>query len=228
MFTILGADGKEYGPVSAAKISEWIAGGRANQQTKVRRTNETEWRTLADFPELGGAPAPAPGEPPVAMPASSGSGAAPLGLELASRWLRLGAQLLDGITSMLFLGPGIVLLAMAGVIAKPDNPNPALIVAGFLTTGLAFALLLAIQIYLLVTRGQTIGKKLLGIKIVGFADDANPGFVKVILLRIFVNGLIGMVPIVGFFYSLVDIVFIFREDQRCLHDLIAGTKVVKA
>ena len=61
-----------------------------------------------------------------------------------------------------------------------------------------------------------------------WADDANPGFVKVILLRIFVNGLIGMVPIVGFFYSLVDIVFIFREDQRCLHDLIAGTKVVKA
>ena len=35
MFFILGGDGKEYGPVSVAKIQEWmIALGRANLQTK--------------------------------------------------------------------------------------------------------------------------------------------------------------------------------------------------
>ena len=33
---------------------------------------------------------------------------------------------------------------------------------------------------------------------------------------------ISLVP----FYRLVDILFIFREDRRCLHDLIAGTQVV--
>jgi hypothetical protein len=53
MFTILGADGKEYGPVTAGKLHEWIAGGRANMQTKARRSGETEWKTLGDFPEFG-------------------------------------------------------------------------------------------------------------------------------------------------------------------------------
>jgi uncharacterized RDD family membrane protein YckC len=63
---------------------------------------------------------------------------------------------------------------------------------------------------------------------VNFEDEANPGFVKASLLRSFVNGLIGSIPVVGAAYSLVDICFIFRDDRRCLHDLLAGTKVVKA
>jgi hypothetical protein len=87
MFTILGADGKEYGPVTAGKIHEWIAGGRANLQTKARRAGETEWKTLGDFPEVGefgtgGAAAstvppplpdaPAPGGPTPAAAAATG------------------------------------------------------------------------------------------------------------------------------------------------------------
>lgn len=55
MFTILGTDGKEYGPVAVAKIQEWMIAGRANLQTQARRVNETEWKTLGDFPEFTGA-----------------------------------------------------------------------------------------------------------------------------------------------------------------------------
>lgn len=62
MFSILGVDGKEYGPVSAAKIKEWMAGGRANLETKARRSGDTDWRTLADFPEFN--PAAQPATPP--------------------------------------------------------------------------------------------------------------------------------------------------------------------
>jgi hypothetical protein len=58
MFTIIGADGKEYGPVATAKVQEWIAGGRANLQTRARRANETEWKTLGDFPEFAPATVP--------------------------------------------------------------------------------------------------------------------------------------------------------------------------
>ena len=60
MFTILGGDGKEYGPVTADKIQAWIAGGRANLQTKARRDGETEWKTLGDFPEFAGSAVPPP------------------------------------------------------------------------------------------------------------------------------------------------------------------------
>jgi hypothetical protein len=80
MFTILGSDGKEYGPVTAGKLHEWIAAGRANLQTKARRADEPEWKTLGDFPEFsqfgtGGtasAPldSPAPEVPP-AIPVSA-------------------------------------------------------------------------------------------------------------------------------------------------------------
>ena len=94
-------------------------------------------------------------------------------------------------------------------------------------TNFALLALLVIQIYLLSTCGQTLGKKLLGIRIVSFDDETNPGFVKAFLLRVVVNGLIGAVPLVGGVYSLVDACFIFRDDQRCIHDIIAGTKVVK-
>ena len=55
MFTIIGADGKEYGPVSAEKLREWIASGRANAQTQCRRDGETAWSTLGSLPEFAAA-----------------------------------------------------------------------------------------------------------------------------------------------------------------------------
>ena len=37
----------------------------------------------------------------------------------------------------------------------------------------------------------------------------------------------GAVPYLGMIFHLVDSLFIFREDRRCLHDRIAGTRVVR-
>ena len=76
--------------------------------------------------------------------------------------------------------------------------------------------------------GQTIGKKLLKIRIVREPGHAAAGFVHAWLLRNFVTGFIRAVPWSGFVFTLVDVCFIFRDDRRCLHDLIAGTKVVQA
>ncbi|SDS07531.1 hypothetical protein [Opitutus sp. GAS368] len=74
MFTILGADGKEYGPVATAKIHEWINGGRANLLTKARRDGESEWKTLGDFAEF--APAPGAATPPAAVVPTQAPGSA--------------------------------------------------------------------------------------------------------------------------------------------------------
>lgn len=237
MFIILGADGKEYGPVTAGKIHEWIAGGRANLQTKARHEGEIEWKTLGDFPELsqfgttGGIRPPElpvlpvlPATPVSTLPVPSPT----LEMEPASRWLRLGAVLLDSLIGGLLLMPSLVIMGAAGFFKEGNQPNTPLLIAGFGLMGLTVLILLGIQIYLLTTRGQTMGKKLLAIKIVNFDDEANPGFVKAFLIRAFVNGLMGAVPFIGSVYSLVDICFIFREDRRCLHDLLANTKVVKA
>lgn len=51
MYKIVGADQKEYGPVSAEQIQEWIAQGRANGQT-VARLEDGPWKPLSTFPEF--------------------------------------------------------------------------------------------------------------------------------------------------------------------------------
>jgi hypothetical protein len=56
MYIISGADGKEYGPASLEQIRQWIAEGRINSQTRVREDSGGEWKTAAEFPELGLAP----------------------------------------------------------------------------------------------------------------------------------------------------------------------------
>ncbi|HEX4349250.1 MAG TPA: DUF4339 domain-containing protein, partial [Verrucomicrobiae bacterium] len=51
-YTIIGGDGKEYGPVPAAELQKWVAEGRAKPQTKVRPEGATEWVPLSEVPEL--------------------------------------------------------------------------------------------------------------------------------------------------------------------------------
>jgi hypothetical protein len=68
MYKIIGADQKEYGPVSAQEIRQWIAEGRANGQTLVQAEGATEWKPLSSYPEFFDtlASAPAPSVPPPA------------------------------------------------------------------------------------------------------------------------------------------------------------------
>jgi uncharacterized RDD family membrane protein YckC len=66
------------------------------------------------------------------------------------------------------------------------------------------------------------------------ADDGQPaGFVRGALLRFLLPVMIVIVlnmftAVIGFLFLLVDLSFMAREDGRCLHDLMAGTRVVKA
>lgn len=161
----------------------------------------------------------APPQAVIASPRANGN------LELATLGQRLGASMLDSLIALLCAMPAIVGAVMMNGSASESPPPAALGAIGL--TGLLFIGLLIWNLVLLGTRGQTIAKKWLGIRIVTFPEGTNPGGVKTILLRLLVNGLIGAVPLLGPIYSLVDICFIFREDRRCIHDLIAGTQVVQ-
>lgn len=52
MYKVIGADGKEYGPITADQLRQWIAEGRANAQSKILLEGTTDWRSLSEFPEL--------------------------------------------------------------------------------------------------------------------------------------------------------------------------------
>jgi len=65
MYKIIGADKKEYGPVSADQLREWIQQGRVGPQTSVQAEGQTEWRLVTAFPEFAEAlAAKSPSEPP--------------------------------------------------------------------------------------------------------------------------------------------------------------------
>lgn len=55
MYKIVGADGKEYGPVTAEQLKQWITEGRANAQTRVLAEGAVEWKFLGLFPEFAAA-----------------------------------------------------------------------------------------------------------------------------------------------------------------------------
>jgi hypothetical protein len=66
MYRILGADGREYGPVAVGPLRPWIAEGRANAQTQALAPGALEWKPLGALPEFAGQFVP-PG-PPVIGP----------------------------------------------------------------------------------------------------------------------------------------------------------------
>lgn len=52
MYKVIGTDEKEYGPVSAEVLKQWIADNRVNAQTRVLPEGATEWKLLGEIPEL--------------------------------------------------------------------------------------------------------------------------------------------------------------------------------
>lgn len=154
------------------------------------------------------------------------------GSELASRGSRLGAALLDGLIGLVLMVPGLIVLFSKIDLKPGERPDvlELLQVDSTATLLLAAAALLywVVQAILLSTQGQSLAKKMIGIRIVKL-DGSEPGFVGAFLLRSFVPGLIYQIPYaVGSIFSLVDVLFIFGEERRCIHDYMAGTRVIDA
>ncbi len=59
MYKIIGGDQKQYGPISADQIRQWISEGRANGQTLICAEGSEDWKPLSAFPEFGFTTAPA-------------------------------------------------------------------------------------------------------------------------------------------------------------------------
>ncbi|GAB3252883.1 RDD family protein [Chitinimonas naiadis] len=146
------------------------------------------------------------------------------GNELANRWVRLGAAVIDGVilmaASWLVLG-GAMFVLIAYFSALQDY----VVLLGILILLTGWGMYLAINGYLLHTRGQTVGKRLVGIRVVR-SNGERASLANLILRRYLPFYLLGLLPFLGMLIILVDVLFIFGKDQRCLHDMLADTKVV--
>lgn len=147
--------------------------------------------------------------------------------QLASRSRRLCAQMLDIFIILVMLTPFFYFLYR---FSSPPSSSPfshdlkPLLYASFI---LAVVIYNIFQWVLLSIQGQTVGKYLMKARIVRVDNDDNPGFLKAVVLRLYIPGLLSAIPLLGYVFSLINLLFIFRSDRRCLHDLIAGTKVIK-
>jgi uncharacterized RDD family membrane protein YckC len=173
--------------------------------------------------------------------------AAAAGSYLASRTQRLAAALIDGLFAVVTGTALAVYLHAAGHDPWPTSPELERM-AGGIAPSSVLALLCglvpaALQWALIARRGQTLGKMLLGTRI-ALGDGRIAGFLHGVVLRMWpISVLASIGPLLEWrlgpgalavaivsavvpLLDLVDVVFIFRADYRCVHDHIAGTYVV--
>jgi uncharacterized RDD family membrane protein YckC len=144
--------------------------------------------------------------------------------QLADRLMRLVAAIIDGLILMVVLIP---VMFMGGYFTQIMSGVQPGFGTQLLWALIGFGLFVLIQGMPLAASGQTWAKKWLKMKIVDLQGN-KPPFPKLIAARYLSTQLISLIPIVGALYVLVDCLFIFGEERRCVHDLIAGTRVVVA
>ena len=150
--------------------------------------------------------------------------------ELASPWARLAAVVIDILiymaVSIVAVVIGLLVFGDGTIFSSDDSGTEGNV--GFIILVVGAALItLIIQMVLLGTRGQTVGKIALKIRIVDGQTGAHPGWPRLVLLRSIVNGILTSIPILGGIYWIVDSLFVFRADHRTIHDLYSGTRVDK-
>lgn len=150
---------------------------------------------------------------------------------LASRWARLGASLIDGIILIAILFAIALPLALLDLNLATLESNPYFSLYSDSSTNLlgelieyllGIAVYLAINGYFMVQSGQTLGKKTLGIQVVSHRTHQllSPG--KILGVRFALTSLLSYVPLFG----LIDALFIFGAEKRCVHDHMAGSIVI--
>jgi len=130
---------------------------------------------------------------------------------------RLAATMLDNLVVLAAFASIVIPLARGGKLPE----------IGFATFAVLLLSVLVINLILMARSGQTIGKRLLRIKVVR-SDGSPVSFGRYLGLRVIPLQLVAQVPIVGLFIALADSLAIFRDSRKCLHDDVADTIVVTA
>ena len=149
-------------------------------------------------------------------------------MPLASRISRLLAVVIDGLVAT------PIFLALTSTVFQHLDPfkwspfnsgvePPQSVLAGQLV--LSWLIFLAINVYLLQTQGQTIGKKLLGLRIVR-TNGERASLMRLVGLRYLPFWILPLIPYLNWI-GVINVLMIFRESRKCLHDDVADTIVVK-
>jgi competence protein ComGC len=183
MYKIIGADGKEYGPVSTEQLRQWLREGRVNSETKIQQEGATDWLPLSLVPEFAVEVSP-PGVTP-AQGSAPGGPAKASGLAITSLVLGILGLFSCGLTALFGLVFGIIALVKIKNSQGRLSGN-GLAIAGIVVSGL-FLLILPIWAAMFIPalskakeKAQTINcvnnVKQLGLAVRMYATDNNDKF----------------------------------------------------
>ena len=151
MYKIIGADDREYGPISLEQLRQWQAQGRVDGQTKVLVVGETNWKRLAELTELSARATPLTPQPIQPLP-----GTVAAGPQRTNGYAIAGMVL--GIISLFsfcccvglpfnLLGLIFSIVALMQINSQPETySGKGLAIAGLITSGLSMVLGIGFQL----------------------------------------------------------------------------------
>jgi len=185
-------------------------------------------------PLSGGAPPPPAygAAPPPGYQAYSPS---PIdGHERAGFGSRLGGYLLDGLLYGLLIAafaiPGGIIIGSAfsncvsigdDIVCPAGEPNGGQIALGGLLIAVGFIVVIVLYIRALGTTGQTWGRKIAGVKVVGEMTGEPIGIGKALGRQLFASFISGQIFYLGYLWMLWD------DKKQTWHDKIVSSVVIK-
>jgi uncharacterized RDD family membrane protein YckC len=132
---------------------------------------------------------------------------------LAEVGTRLAARLLD---LLVFWAPFVLGLVALGMVEPHREGLGALQIVGICLM-LLMPLSMPLQWFLIGTRGQSIGKLALGIRVVD-GRGATPPWTTVLVAREGARFVLASIPFIGSLLGLADSLAIFRVNRQTMHD----------
>ena len=190
-------------------------------------------RGEAPAPETPGyatIPPPGAGGPPV----SAAPGALAGRHVLAGWWSRVGAALIDGL--IVGIGGIVLLIAITAPFSigffADENVGVVSVVVGlmFATLCVSIIALLYAPAMMARTNGQTLGRMVLGIRVVRAKGQPMTFWFAMLREVVIKTLLFGIVSSLTFgLASLLDVLWpLWDEENRALHDIIVDTRVIEA
>lgn len=217
-YKIIGGDGREYGPVTLDELKSWIRDGRVGRQTHIWRSDLGNWLAASQYQEL---------QSELALHKGGATGVEG-DFEPVGFWPRAAALIVDMI--LIYAAFWLLWVPLAKLMGWPvefkmpmsgsqrlDDFMP-LIMIGLKQTALSFTLRLIYEVLMNGKYGATLGKMIVGAKIVRL-DGSALGY-KFAFFRFLARIVSDLTCYIGY------LIVFFREDKRALHDLIAGTRVI--
>jgi len=198
------------GPFSLEEVNRQLAVGSLGLSDLAWYEGIPNWIALSQVPGVGVAAA----IPGAAVPTvTSAGGTIAADSSYGGFWIRLAAYILDAI----ILGIPLAVLNVA-LNPKPNDPSSS-------HPGIVFVLTLVVELAYFAgfwSSGlqATLGQKICGLRVVSASDFGKISFARA-AGRFFAMILSGLIFCIGF------LMIAFTERKQGLHDMIAGTYVIK-